>query len=68
MSIRKTTVIKAPRDVIGYLEREFPNCTNAERIRRLYDNHIEMKELKQKMFSVGSFLYGKTVWKKKFQK
>lgn len=63
-----TTVVKAPIDVMSYLQREYPNSTNAERIRRLFENHIEMKELKNKMFSVGSFLYGKKVWKNKFGK
>ena len=62
----KTTVIKAPVDIVDYLSKEYPNSTNAERIRRLFENHMEMKELKHKMFSVGSFLYGKKTWNKRF--
>ena len=62
-----TTVVKFPRDVLSYLQREYPNSTNSERVRRLFESHIEMKELKNKMVSVGSFIYGKKTWKSKFK-
>jgi len=66
--IKKTTVVKFPVDILQYLQREYPNSTNVERVRRLYENHVEMKELKNKMFTVGSFIYGKNNWQKKFGK
>jgi hypothetical protein len=64
----KTKGIKAPVDIIEALQREYPNSTNVERVRRLYENHIEMKELQNKLFSVGTFLYGKKTWEKRFGK
>ena len=63
---KKTTVVKFPVDILKYLKKEYPQSSNPERVRRLYEQHLEMKELKVKMGSLGSVIYGKKNWKKRF--
>ena len=61
-------VIKMPLDIFNNLTKEFPSCSNPERIRMIYQSHIEMKEMKHKMTKVGKFLYGKQPWEKRYGK
>lgn len=63
----KSIIINCPKDILENLKKEFPNNSNPERIRRIYDNHIEMKMLKQKLTNVGSVIYGKKVWENRFK-
>lgn len=57
-----------PIDIFENLTKEFPNCSNPERIRMVYQSHIEMKELKHKMTKMGKFLYGNNLWENRYGK
>ena len=61
-------VVKMPLDIFDSLTREFPSCSNPERIRMIYQSHIEMKEMKHKMAKVGTFIYGKNNWESRYGK
>ena len=61
-------VVKVPLDIFNNLKQEFPECSNPERIKKIYQSHIEMKELKYKMSKMGKFIYGKNLWESKYGK
>ena len=61
-------VVKVPIDIFKNLKREFPDCSNPERIKKIYESHIELLELKYKVNKMGKFIYGKSPWENRYGK
>lgn len=69
--MRKTTVVKFPVDILKQLEKKYPKkqgYTNAERVRILYKDHLELQELRNRMTKMGKFIYGKNRWEDRYGK
>jgi hypothetical protein len=66
----RTKAVKFPKDILENLKNDFPNpeFSNPMRIRMMYNDYVEMKELKSKIRKVGEFVYGKNTWKNNFEK
>jgi hypothetical protein len=66
--MRKLTVVKFPTDILNNLKQRYPNYSTPVRVRLMYDDYIEMQELKCKIKKAGEVIYGKNTWNKMFPK
>jgi len=66
----KTKAVKFPKDILQKLKCDFPepDYTNPVRIRLMYNEYVEMKELKTKLKKAGEIVYGKKAWNQRYKK
>jgi hypothetical protein len=66
----KTKVVKFPTDILQSLKRDYPDpyYTNPARIRLMFNDYVEMKEIKGKLQKAGEIVYGKNAWNKRYKK
>jgi len=67
MTKSELKTVKFPVSILKELQKEFPQSKNPERIRRMYESHVEMKVIKSKITNAGKFLYGQA-WEKRYGK
>lgn len=65
--MRKSTAVKCPVDVLANLKKDFPEFDNPTRIRLIYNDHLEMNAIKEKVKTAGEILYGKKAWNTRYK-
>jgi len=64
----KTKAVKFPKDILQNLKQDYPDITNPTRIRLMFQEYQEMKELKTKLKKAGEIVYGKKAWNSRYKK